>query len=433
VDAKTFCPEVSGLYTDGLVPWVWQCGGIRAVANWSWVGPGMEAIRASDIMLSYCVKVLLTLLIIGVFACTVSAHEYTVEGDMVYTEYQQGHISIVTNYSFVVEVRDGSSKIRTVGLGSPGLDYAEYGWDKTNSYLLVKFSTNNSFKTVWQLEGGKTSSKELNTAIKPRNEATVKIYKDDPIPQYNFGFEPIWLAYASSSYFQKKKSGEKCEPVWDMGRRVRDSGIRFTSMWKLSDAAPHLLESMSDFADGNLYTTAGGRLVSERLNAPFNADYTNSLFKVLEWTNVAGMKLPLRFQATHYIPDTKATTEPILLPLRVYEGSITRIKPFVVSKSFAPNGPIATPTQVLDKRFAKADHDPVATISYFSPSGGVLSMEAIKTNEVYKQALGGREPVVSSKKSRYILISIIALSVIFPVWILTRNWGSREVNQNKNQ
>lgn len=377
-------------------------------------------------MFDYYIKLLLRLLIIEVFACSVSAHEYTVEGDVVYTDYKQGQISRVTNYSFMVEVRDESSKIRVVGLGNSGLDYTEYGWDKTNSYLLVKFSTNNSFKTVWQLDGGKTSSKELDTAIKPRNEATVKIYKENPIPQYNFGFEPIWLAYASSSHFQSKKSGEKCEPVWDMGRRVRDSGIRFTSMWKLSDAAPHLLEWMSDFADGNLYTTAGGRLVSERLNAPFNADYTNSVFKVLDWTNVAGMKLPLRFQATHYIPDPKATVQPILLPLRVYEGSVTRIMPFVVSKSFAPNGPNATPTQVLDKRFAKADYDPVATISYFSPSGGVLSMEAIKTNEVYKQSLGRREPVVSSKRSRSVLIFIIVLSVIFPVWILARNWGDKK-------
>jgi hypothetical protein len=266
----------------------------------------------------------------------------------------------------------------------------------------------------------------LDTAIKPRNEATVKIYKENPIPQYNFGFEPIWLAYASSAYFQSKKSGAKCEPVWDMGRQVRDSGIRFTSMWKLSDAAPHLLEWMSDFADGNLYTSAGGRLVSERLNVPFNAGYTNSVFKVLDWTNVAGMKLPFRFQATQYIPDPKATAQPILLPLRVYEGIVTQTKPFAVSKSFSPNGPNATPTQVLDKRFAKADHDPVATISYFSPSGSVLSMEAIKTNEVYKQALGGREPVVSSKKSRSVLFLIIAVSVIFPVWILARNWGQEK-------
>jgi len=353
-----------------------------------------------------------------------SGYEFSIAGEVTVKNYNRGQIISETNYAFTVDVNGDSSRIRTFGGMNSVAEFMEYGWDTTNSYLLIKFLTNRTSKVVNRLVGGKITTVTLDNPIKPQNHATITLFANDALPQHNFGFEPIWLAYASSSHFRVRESGKKTEPVWDMGDKVREAKIPFTSAWRLNVNAPHLLQNMTDFADGNRYETTGSKPVAVRMHKPFDTEFTNSFYEVLSWTNVAGMALPQRFRVTRYLADYDPASLPSLFVWKVYEGAANQISPKSTSTSFEPRIPDESPTQVLDKRFSDAV-DPVETISYFSPTGKIMKVEEVKTNEAYKQALGGREPNFKPQKSRSVLIWIFMLSLIFPIWLLAKRKPNR--------
>ena len=362
------------------------------------------------------------MLIIFLLANTVnrcSGYEFAAAGEVTIKDFDRGQIISETNYAFTAEVNGDNSRIRVFSGIHSIAEFIEYGWDTTDSYLLIKFLTNRTFKVVNRLVGGKITTVTLDNPIKPQNHATLTLFANDELPQHNCGFEPIWLAYASSSHFRVRESGKKIESVWDMGDKVRESKILFTSAWHLSANAPYLLQNMTDFADGNKYETTGSKPVAVRMNKPFDTEFTNSYYEVLSWTNVAGMTLPQRFRVTRYVPDSDAGSLPSLLVWKVYEGVANQIWPKSNSTNFSARMPDESPTQVLDKRFSHAV-EPVDTKSYFSPTGKVMKVEEVKTNEAYKQALGGREPNFKPRKSRSVLIWIFLLSLTFPIWLLAK-------------
>lgn len=361
----------------------------------------------------------LSLLLLAVPVDRCAAYEFGVDGEITVTYYRQGQLLRKGNYDFTIEVEDASSRIRVFGGMWNLVEFIEYGWDKTNSHLLIKFLADRTTKTVWRAEGGNVTSVALDKPAKAQNEATLKLYKADELPQSNYGLEPVWLAYASAHYFQARKSGDKIEAVWNLASGERESRILLTSVWRLNADTPRLLESMSDFADGKRYDTTGSRVVVGQMPKPFDSEYTNSIYETLSWTNVADVSVPYRFRVTRYVPDFNAVSQPSLLLSQVYEGTVKQMRSMSASKTFAANIPGGVPSQILDKRFATVG-GPVGMVSYFSPTGAIMSMEEAKKSHAYKQALGDPEPKVSSEKSRSLLIVIFLISLVFPVWILAK-------------
>jgi len=365
------------------------------------------------------VRNLLMLMVIGCAVGRVCADQFAVEGKVSVNAYERGQVVSKTGYNFFVVAGDGSSKIRLAGEMHSKVEFVEYGWDKTNSYLLVKFLTNRTSNVVGKLSGDSFTTVTLTEPVRPQNHATLTLYANDELPQYNYGFEPVWLAYASGPYFNARKSGEGVEPHWSMGKQVRGPAIRFKCLWRLTPASPYFPEFVIDFTDGNEYESTGSKSITERMEKPFDTELTNSVYEVLSWTNFGPLVLPATFRVTQYVPDPDASSTPTLLVAKVFEGVANRIHSIFTAESLSAMSAGAIPTRVLDKRFANAA-DPVDTVAYLSPTGRVMSMEEVKKSEAYKQALGGREPQFEPKRTRFLFIVIFLAAAAFPVWLLAK-------------
>jgi hypothetical protein len=224
----------------------------------------------------------------SVLAATVShclAYEFTVEGEIRVRDYYRGELAHVTNYNFSAEIKDCSSWIRTFGGWHQSLEYQEFGWNGTNSYVRSKFWRDGRNPKPKLLIDGKVTQSPTNLVSKPANDAILYIYNTD-MPKYCHGMQPIWLAYASPCHYNTRKSGDKIEPVWYMGPELPGKRQGYVSTWTMSESAPGLLNSMVDFADDL---------------PPFDKEATNSVYSVTSWTNIAGMNIPRVFQVLHLI------------------------------------------------------------------------------------------------------------------------------------
>lgn len=340
-------------------------------------------------MKAYFLSLSLMLWLLTFPASRCTGYEFTVEGEIRLKGYSHGQLEGETNYNFVVQIRDCSSRIRVFGAWFSGTEFKEYGWDTTNSYMFIKLRDDRVIKDVQRFEAGQFRTVTLDKPVKSQNDATLTLYPHN-LPEYGRRMEPVWLAYASPCHYQARKSGTRIKPVWYMGGGVLEANILFTSEWRMNKDAPHLLEFMVDFTDGNKYEVTGRKPLAVRMPKPFDVETTNSMYQVLSWTNVAGMVLADRFQVTRYVPDTQGST-PSLLKLEVYEGIAHSIRPTCATTDFSPNVSSGIPTQITDHRL-EHDNIPASAIGYFSPDGKVQDLEELRVREGYKRLIWATDP-----------------------------------------
>lgn len=356
---------------------------------------------------------IVSLAILSGYQLHCAGYEFTVEGEVRLQGYWQGRYEGETNYNFTVEIRDCSSRIRVFGGRFSGTEFDEYGWDGTNAYMFVKLRDDRATNVIRYVEDGIIKSKQMDRPVKSDNDGTLSISLE-ALPDNGHGMEPIWLAYASGCYYEARKSGGSTEPVWWMGVGVRDAGRRFPTEWRLNQSVPRLLEYLADFTDGNKYESTGSTPVPVRMSKPFDVPTTNSVYQVLNWTNVAGMTLPQRFRVVRYVPNTESRSSASSLHiLEVYEGVAHTIRPICAVSDFGPRIPGAVPTQVADRRFEGG-------IGYFSPTGQIASLEQVKPSKRTQEAVRTIEVKPDSQKLRWGLILLLCISLSFPVWLLTK-------------
>ncbi len=373
---------------------------------------------------------LIWLLIFPVSRC--AAFEFTVQGEVHMQGYKQGQLEGETNYNFTAEIRDCSSRIRVSGGRFASTEFNEFGWDTTNSYMFIKLRDDRATKAVRYLEDGKFITKQFDRPFKSANDGTLAISLD-ALPEYGRGMEPVWLAYASGCYYGAKKSGSNTLPIWWMGAEVREANLRFLSEWQLNQSTPHLLDSFADFTDGNKYETTGSKPVPVKMSKPFDVPMTNSIYRVLSWTNVSGLALPQRFQVIRYERNMNGASTPLLHVLEVYEGVAHSILPTCAVSDFGPKVPGAVPVQVTDERLMN-DLTPARGIGYFSPTGKVANLEELKKSDPYQQALQqalrttAAKPDSGNMRRGLIVLMIITLS--FPLWLLAK--GKWRIKKKQN-
>ena len=98
---------------------------------------------------------------------------------------------------------------------------------------------------------------------------------------------------------------------------------------------------------------------------PFDVDVTNSVYSVVNWTNVAGMQIPSVFRVVQHSPLAGAHRE------RVYEGVVRSIRPICEVTDFFTERPVAMPTRVIDNRLITAKY-PFRNAIYLSESGEIV-------------------------------------------------------------
>lgn len=183
-----------------------------------------------------------------------------------------------------------------------GADYHEYSCQGSNSTLLTRYRDDLTFTNVTTVNLGVTETINFKKPQRAWNQGTA-IVRPDPLPPYGFeALTVVWLAYGSRCHYGHSGQGS-VSPVVFVGDEFRESGLKVKSEWVVESKTPNLLKYMAEFSDGNSYRMQGSRVEVKPLPKPFDAGFTNSVFRVIEWTNVAGYTLPRRFEVLKLDPD----------------------------------------------------------------------------------------------------------------------------------
>lgn len=202
-----------------------------------------------------------------------SAEQLEVKGTMLLRLYPQPTNKIVPFHLMV----DGcKSWVRTYG-DNPVTEYYEWGTDGSQSYLLNKYSDDRSgVPNVHQGPGG------ILVTNKNPGPSRNKAYLDlswDISPPGSGRVSPLWLTFASKCYFDTKKSGaELTGPLLFNGFTLKPlRPMHDRAKWQWASTNDHFFESFTCLRD---HLEVG--------------EQTNALYRVLQWTNLAGQAFPMQ-------------------------------------------------------------------------------------------------------------------------------------------
>lgn len=339
------------------------------------------------------------LTLIGV--CTLAKAEvpasYEMDGD-IESRYlrQDGEWASITNW-FEVSVSGCRSAIRTGSMGDPAVEYFEYVCDGTKSALLIKYYP----PEVRGLTGRRRPINQANLIINPGS-----------VPEYGFGLiTPVWLACASSCFFQK--NGSQIEPIFYMGPGFREHHLKVEANWSLAGTNPKLPEWMCDFTDGKAYKDENGVFQTEPVPTPFDKPTTNAVFSVLSWTKLGDLHLPSKWQVIQYKPNFTSQT---LEVQKIDTAYMTAVRDGTSRDSFAIQAPEYT--RVTD-RTLEARGVPVAEFSYISTNGKILSLSEMSQQRNFMPILkeGVKRVLVPKKRSPLVVaVLILCFVAVAAVW-----------------
>lgn len=182
-----------------------------------------------------------------------------------------------------------------------------------------------------------------------------------------------WVAYGSGCYLRGVTNGMIQSPVAQDITKPRTKywlAPKAPAHWRFSSRPPNLLELLVVLRDGEAL----------KLPVPFTGRTTNCVYEVLQWTNVAGLSLPLEFKLTRYAPDLEARDSPRLLVDGLFCGVATGIAPRLSITNFTPL--ISTNTQVADRRFEEEDVE--HAIVYMAREGRILTREELRKRPQFR-------------------------------------------------
>lgn len=183
-----------------------------------------------------------------------------------------------------------------------GADYYEYASQGSNSTLLIRYRDDLLVTNVTSVNLGVTETKNFKKPQRAWNQGTAMV-RPDPLPPYGYEFlTAVWLAYGSRCHYGKSGQGS-VSPVVFIGDEFREGGLKVKSEWLFERRIPNLLQFMAEFSDGNSYKNQESRVEVKPLPQPFDAGFTNAIFRTIEWTNVAGYTFPRRFEVLKFDPE----------------------------------------------------------------------------------------------------------------------------------
>jgi len=181
-------------------------------------------------------------------------------------------------------------------------DYHEYSCQGSNSTLLTRYRDDLTFTNATRLNLGVTETINFKKPQRAWNRGTAMV-RPDALPPYGYEFlTAVWLAYGSRCHYGQSGQG-LVSPVVFLGDEFREAGLKVKSEWRFESRIPNLLQFMAEFSDGNSYEKQGSRVEVKPLPQPFDAGFTNAIFRTIEWTNVAGYTFPRRFEVLKFDPE----------------------------------------------------------------------------------------------------------------------------------
>jgi len=322
----------------------------------------------------FIVKLLHCLIIIAL-PCTVcnlcaANQAFQVQG----TLEQYNGTTLNRTYHFTVTVKDCKWLIHTEMEGSP-VDYYEDSYDGTNVYHYLQFR-------------GSLKSSSINTSA-----GAVEV-NDIPNNKADYAIAP-WLAYGSTCYFNKAK-GSRVKPFFDWAEPFPEE------LNKLMEVDLKRSEQMP-FVPIYIYSKD-----------------LNRRYRVLEFTNFAGLSVPREFIIECFNPNSRNSTNP---PTFTYRGRSTEFEAVddgILLQGFRPN--LDSKTYTEDRRFPNKTAT-ANELTYLNKTNQWLPTNDAKLVALYHQQLSLQPPESNVRPpSRLRVLILLACPTIALVIFAVYQW-----------
>jgi hypothetical protein len=171
---------------------------------------------------------------------------------------------------------------------------------------------------------------------------------------------PVWLAYCSHIEFRERTDqflpllslpvfiGER--PKMEVDSLMR---LRLRSEWTLDERPPHLVTAFTDYRDAQWDSE---RLSASLVPEEYSTGKTNTILRVIAWTNVASLHIPIELQLTKFVLNTNSPvpgTQHVFLSCHI---TVTNVSARTARLHFVPE--LTTATRVIDRRFTQGPNRP---------------------------------------------------------------------------
>jgi len=313
--------------------------------------------------------------------------EYEVRGTV---EFKMVFSTNESTADFTVSVRGGMWSIILRRHDVNASDYEQITFDGQSLFFLDCFESQVSAEKA---KGTKVAANVAN-AIVSRGE----------IPHRGFSPEigPIWLAYASATFFSRPaiQSMEPPIPFDGIGRRYSDDSAK-----KLR-VEYGLLQGELKIPSGIVFFDDGIDPLGKPMPSPYNKGFTNSIYAVRNMTNLDGIALPACATLSLLSPRKNGQNPDDLQTVGVYTIYLNSFRRSVSDFSATPRLP--GPTGVTDLRMKE-----LPNIFYWTTNKWP-SVSEIETNSEYKEKAKLRSlvPPHQMPKKRVVSFVLILITVV---------------------
>jgi len=365
--------------------------------------------KGSILKASRSLFALVTIFVLFIFEIQAAALEI---GGVIFAKvYQASDIINTSSNWFLVTIDGKDARIRAGPMGNPSIRDFEYGILENDSYLLIHYVTDLKVTEAYEFRDGNAVKVKLAVPLAAENSATITL-NNGRVPEYDLGLiSPVWMAYCFNLDSEHSETNHTQDsPIFSMGVSFRKLGGLADMAYTLNSSPPRMLQALVESAHSE-------RFEKMKLPSPFPGRFTNLVYEVSIWTNVAGFALPQQFHATyHHVMGSSGIMNSLKV---VFEG---------VATNFNANTPslggfrIPKVTRVVERRSALVN--PLASFAYTTTNGVLLSREQLLQNKGYlRERLAMPElPRATQSYSKWRVVVIVALGLVtllpLAIWLL---------------
>jgi hypothetical protein len=358
-----------------------------------------------------------------------AAAGFDVSGEVTYRAFsKQGNLTAQRRLAFAVSVSGCRCDIRMTGF--PRDEWTgsqEYLADGTNVFFISRVLSTNmrEFKEFARQKGirihrGKqTVSADRMHEITPAS-VTVK-RREDELPDYDLSLVlPVWVAYGSACYYRHGRD--------QMGRVERPFMVGYgidktqslinarTTFYSREDGG--LVRSIDYLNNGVSWVLEGNEMKKSHYSPPFEKGFVEGSYRIMQETNMSGVRVPTRFRLTRYVPVPRASGSNDVMVATTFEGRARAVSLNPPETDFSLR--IPAKCLVIDRRFPpRPGRTGRLHTGYMIQNGQIPGLGSVRQTRNYRAllALEGAAPKIQLK--RRLLLAALVVLVISPIVVMS--------------
>lgn len=343
-----------------------------------------------------------------VSATATNAPLLTMSGEVRSELYQSNIVYHVETNRFTAWISNSSCRIVATVPDIPVVEHFEFSSDGTNSTETAFFDPQRLTHSRVGVFRGHPENTTSEIPIRPHSHGHLKA-APWPMPSEATGvLLPIWLAYCSSEALDRALNTPLFFPDFFRGKRV---AIR--SQEERNSNYPHVLSKFIEFDPGFYYEIIPNSFLRVKTahNKPFHRGFTNAVYEVTAWTNVAGLMLPRAFTVVTFTVPARDSGVGALWVRGRYSFFLER----------ADCGPLYPPSteppaklRISEFRFVH-ERPRVDDFDYLVTNGILPSKSEVRQLEAYSTALKRTKGLAGNSRFRTWFGAAMICAVVFPV------------------